>query len=829
MVSTGINPSHMLYNYWKLALRNLQKQKAFTVINVLGLSVGIACFALLLLFASNEYGFDRFHRNAHNIYRLYSLWDASLLGGREPQPYTDDYYFNNKEQPLGPALKQYFPEVEDYTHLQLAWGENLIRTGNKTIRAGWSYAEPAFFSIFDFPLVAGRKDAVLQTINDAVVTESRAVQLFGSAQNAVGRTIEVLLGTKFLPFTVSGVVKDPPVNSSIRFDIIGPWKFATAHRPDEFEVGNNWHPIVRLTYVQLRPHSRLAADRRQLDRFQRSFTPPSAWKDLGGESWKKSYPPVTLHLQPLLDIHTDSWFHGWEFTDYQIIDPRTLWVLLGIATGILLIACINFTTLAVARSASRSKEVGVRKVIGAAKRQIILQFLSEAMLLSAASAGLGLWLANSLLPGFNRLAGRQLRFSITQYPQLFLILIGVAIIAGILAGSYPALVLARFRPVEVLKNKMRIGGANRFTRSLVTFQFTLSIAFIGCTVIILQQTNYMLSKDPGFTKENIIAIDASQTDPDKTFPAFRQALLHYPQIVGVTSAAAGMGAGKGLLGYSDQGINADVNIVDTNYLSVFGMQLVAGTNLRPAAMTDSLRPVVINETFMRAMGWNPRNAVGQLIRPFQGRIAVVSGVVRDFNYESIGRPVRNQLFMSTLDKGFANFYVRVRPGELRQTLAGLDAAWHDVAPAIPLKYSFLDEDINAFYQSEQSWTRIVATAGGVSVFLACLGLLGLAAIAAVNRRKEVGVRKVLGASTRDLVVLLSKEFLLLVGIAFVIATPATWLWTKHWLQGYASRIDLHFPVLLLAGVVAVLIAAIVTIFQAMRAARINPVQSLRSE
>jgi len=819
----------MLKNYWKLALRNLQKQKAFTAINILGLSVGIAFFALLLLFASNEYGFDRFHRYAPDIYRVYSLWDQSLLEGREPQPYVDDYWFNGKEQPIAPALKQFFPEVQDFTHVQLAWGEILVRTGNKTIRAEWSYTEPSFFSIFDFPLVAGQKAAVLQTMSDAVITESRAVQLFGSVQNAVGHTIEVLLGTKFFPFTVSGVVKDPPVNSTIRFDIIGPWKFTTAHRADDFEVGNNWHPTVRMTYIQLQHGSRLAKDPQQLTRFQRSFTPPTAWKDLAGDNWKKNIPPVTLHLQPLLDIHTDTWFNGWEFTDYQRIDPQTLWILLGIATGILLIACINFTTLAIARSAARSKEVGVRKVIGAAKAQIIFQFLSEAILLSAVSAALGLALAYLLLPEFNHLANRQLQFSLIQYPQLFLLLACVAVLAGILAGSYPALVLARFRPVEVLKNKIRIGGANLFTRSLVTFQFALSIAFIGSTVVILQQTNFMLAKSPGFDKENIIAIDASQTDPDKTFPVFRQSLLVNPLIIGVTSAGAGMGAGKGLLGYSDKGINADVNIIDTNYIKVFGMHLLAGSNIRSAAMNDSLRPLVINETFMHAMGWNLNNAVGQLVRPFQGNIGIVTGVVKNFNYESLGQLVRNQLFISTPDRGFVNFYVRLRPGDPAKALALLTKAWHDVAPAVPLKYSFLDEDIKAFYQSEQTWTRIVAIAAGVSILLACLGLLGLASLAAVNRRKEVGVRKVLGASVPDLVLLLSKEFLVLVGIAFLIATPATWLWTHHWLQGYANRIDLNPAILLLAGLTALLTALLATGLQALKAANTNPIQSLRSE
>jgi putative ABC transport system permease protein len=817
----------MLKNYVKLALRQLQKQKFFAAINVFGLSAGIACFVLLLLFVGNEFGFDRFHRNAGDIYRPYIVWTNSTTGEKDPTVSTE--YDDPARKPVGPALKQFFPEVEDYAQVELAWGESLLRTGNKTIRAELSFAEPSFFSIFNFPLLEGTKAGVLHGLNDLVITESRAVQLFGSAQNAMGQPIDILLGPTHFSFKVSGVVSDPPGNSSIRFDVIGAYAFTAAHRPDDFVIGNNWHPTVNETYVRLRPGSRLAGDTKQLTRFQLSFTPRSVWKDMGYSDWKKSEPPFTLKMQPLLTIHTDTKFHAWGFTDYERIDPQTIWILLGIASGILLIACINFTTLAIARSASRSKEVGVRKVIGAGRRQIVFQFLSEAMLLSGVSALSGLLIAKGVLPWFNHLAGRQLHFSLLQYPQLFLGLTAIVLIAGILAGSYPALVLARFKPVEVLKNKLRVGGSNIFTRGLVTFQFAVSIALIGSTIVILQQTKFMLNKNPGFDKENVVAIDASQTDPDKIFDVFRQDLLNHPEVMGVTSAGAGMGKGKGLLGYSDKGINADINIIDTNYMKVMGMHLLVGGNVAPGRLNDSLRPVVINEIFMHAMGWNLTNVVGKRINPFQGDVAVVRGVVKNFNYAPLGQPVFNQVFICTGDRGYINFYVRVQPGNPAKALALIQNAWREAAPAVPLKYSFLDEDISAFYQGEQTWASIVASAGAMSIFLSCLGLLGLASLAAVNRRKEVGIRKVLGASVRELVVLLSGEFVRLVAIAFLVAAPVTWYIMHQWLQGYAARIDLHFSVLLVGGIVAVITAILAVGFQAIRAASANPVSSLRFE
>ena len=289
------------------------------------------------------------------------------------------------------------------------------------------------------------------------------------------------------------------------------------------------------------------------------------------------------------------------------LTQQSIWILLAIAAGILLIACINFTTLAIGRSAGRSKEVGVRKVIGAEKRQIIFQFLTEAILLSIASAILGLLMANTLLPWFNQLSGRDLHFSLSLHPQMNLLLIALVLIVGLLAGSYPALVLSRFKPIEVLKNKVRVGGSNLFTKSLVTFQFALSIILIVSTIIILQQTKYMLNKNPGFNKENVIAIDASETDPNKIFPLFRHAVLNHPSIVGVTSAAAGLGAGQDLLGYSDNGLSADINIIDSDYIKVLGMRLLAGKNFEPGPVNDTLKPMIINETMMKAFGWDCTN------------------------------------------------------------------------------------------------------------------------------------------------------------------------------------------------------------------------------
>jgi len=823
----------MISNYFKIALRILQKQKVFAFINVFGLSVGIACFSLLLLFAANEFSFDKFHTHAPDIYRAYVL--DELSNASHPVSLTD--YEGPTQATLGEAMKRDLPDVVNYVRLQLPWGENLVRTDKNVYRESITFADPSLFSVFSFPLKYGTVTTALHNLNDIVLTESKARQLFGS-DNVIGKTVQIQIGATFQPFNVSAVAKDIPANSTIRFDVLGTFLFALPN-PDRFIIGSNWHPIVRQTYVQLKPGSKLPDDAGQLSRFIQTYNPEFvantknyvAYMKKAGVTWKGAGLPFTFRLQPLLSIHTDAGFNGWNFTDYAKIDPKVVWILLAIAAGILLIACINFTTLAIGRSAGRSKEVGVRKVIGAEKRQVIFQFLTEALVLSIASAIIGLLLANLLLPWFNQLAGTEMHFSFTDYPLMDLLLVGVALIVGLLAGSYPAFVLSNFKPVEVLKNKIRIGGSNFFTKSLVTFQFVISIVLIVSTIIIIQQTKYLVNKNPGFDKENVIAIDASQTDPNKVFPVFKQAALRYPQVIGVTSAAAGLGAGQDFLGYSDPGTGnfADINIIDPDYLKVLGMRLIAGENLRPAPLWAKQKSIIINETMMKAYGWTPENAVGKQIKNFQGSTATVAGVVRDFNYRPLSEGIKNQAFEMSADKGFSHFYVRINAGNPSPALAAIQKAWGSAMPGVPMKYSFLDEDVDNYYKAEQRWTGIVGIAGGISIFLASLGLLGLATLAAVNRTKEIGVRKVLGASVSNIMMLISKDFLQLIFISFIIASPVAWYFMRAWLQGYASRIDIHWWVFAAAGLGAVLIALSTISYQAIKAAFTNPVKSLKSE
>jgi len=814
----------MIRNYLKIALRNLQKQKVLAFINVFGLSTGIACFVLLLLFMANELSFDKFHKNAADIYRPYVWNDA--WAGNPGIGYTD--YSGPTPMPLGEAMKKELPGVENFVRLQLPWGENLVRSDKTVLRAGLTFADPSFFSIFSFPLKYGNAATALSHLNDIVLTESMSKRLFAT-DDAIGKVVQIQIGTTFQPFLVSAISKDVRSNSTVRFDVLGNFQYA-ANNQNNFIIGSNWHPTVVQTYIQLAHGNKLATDAGRLRRFLFHFDPKLiANMKSQGLSWRGDHLPVSLRLQPLLSIHTDSAFVGWAFTDFEKINPQVIWILLVIAAGILLIACINFTTLAIGRSAGRSKEVGVRKVIGAEKGQIVFQFLTEALVLAGVSAIIGLLLANLALPWFDQLSGRELSFSLLFHSKTILLLAGAILAAGLLAGGYPAMILSGFKPVEVLKNKVKIGGANLFTKSLVTFQFVLSIVLIVSTVIILQQTRYMLAKNPGFNRENVVAIDATQTDPNKTFPVFKQQVINHPGILGAASAGAGLGAGQDFLGYTDHGLSADVNIIDPDYRKVLGMKLLAGRDLETRVAGDTINRLIINETMMKAFGWNLQDAVGQRIKGFQGGTAVVAGVVKNFNYRPLSEGVKNQVFETTADKGYTHFYVRIGKGNAVPALAIIQKAWQNAMPGVPMKYSFLDQDVNNYYTSEERWTSIVGWAGGLSIFLGCLGLLGLAALAAINRTKEFGVRKVLGASMLNIANLLLKDFLTLVLVAFLIASPLAWYFMSQWLHGYADRIQINWKVFLSAGVFAFAIALITIGYQAIRAALTNPVKSLRSE
>lgn len=814
----------MLTHYFRIAVRNLKRQKLLSFINVLGLSVGLACFSLFLLYAVNEFSFDRFHKNAANIYQVVQWNDA--FSGQESggTPYLP--------MPLGRALKNDLPDVKEFIRFRSGWEANFVRISEGDVRRiKICYADPQFFSVFSFRLKYGNAASVLQDLHSIVLTSNKAREMFGS-DNALGRVIQVKMDSAFEPFTVTGICENIPSNSSITFEMLGNFNYLEA---TDKRGADNWHRSGYFTFVELQPGSSLPDDKAKLTSIRRKYYPDEETVlHEGGLKWDEKEYPIRYALQPITKMHTNTKVDG---GDIPVARPDNIRILLAIAAGVLLIACINFTTLAIGRSAGRAKEVGVRKVIGGEKKELVLQFLLEALVLTVLSALLAFGLALMLLPYFNKLTGRELHFSFHQFPETGWMFAGLIAIVAFLSGSYPALVLSRFKPIEVLKSKVKMSGSNFFTKSLVTVQFIMSVALIISTVILLQQVNYMRSAYPGFNKENVVMIDANQTDTKKIFPLFRQYMASNRDVMGIAAAELGIGSGEGWssTGFESYGKHRQVYEyhIDNNYISVMGMQLLAGRNFDPAITADTQTSVIVNEALVRDFGWTNESAIGQPLKGYNGDNSdiapVVIGVVKDFHFRPLKEKIAPQLFQQFSSYTPFKLFVRIRPGNPAPVLAAMQDAWKKTTPDISFKYSFLDEGISNFYKEEDKWGSIIGWAGGISVFLACLGLFGLSALAAFNRTREIGIRRVLGASVTGIVRLLSSGFLKLIFIAILIASPIAWYCMHRVLEKFAYRITISYWIFIATGVLAVLIALVTIGLQAVKAGRVNPVKSLRTE
>ncbi len=811
----------MVSNYFLLAFRSLWKNKGIAAINIIGLSVGLACFALFLLDVLNEYSFDRFHPKAERLYAVYE--GIGEISGQPAQKMI------NLPMPLGPALKADLPDVERFARLQGQGEDFLVRTPNVVVEEQACFVDPAFFEMFHFPVLYGNASAALAEANNIVLTEKMAQKLFGES-NPIGKTLGINLvgGDVFEPFTVSAVLRDLPSNSTLQFGIVMPFeKFATSERGRG--IATNWGQLSMQTFVELRPGSGLAKDQTRLDQFFLKYYPDVEQTLRANALWSKPEPPVNYGLLPIQSLHHDP--------DLGV-NPSLSLILLAIGGIILLIACINFTTLAIGRSAGRAREIGVRKVVGASRGQLSRQFLVEAVLLSSLSTLVGIGLAAGLLPVFNQLTDKHLSFSFQQYPELFWLVPGLALLVGALAGSYPAFVLSGFSPLETLKSKLKIGGENWFTKSLVTFQFVLSVGLMACTFIMLRQMDFLRSKNPGFDKENVVVVSADGIeDPTKTLARFRQSLAGEPEIVGISGAELSLGAGAGLSNsrFMYQG-NPKIlfeYFIDPEYLHVLKMPLMAGRNFDPNIVQDSVTSVILNESGVRDFGWTNETAIGQVLTGYNEtdakRDPVVIGVVRDFHFRSFHEKVHPMMFTMFHDYMPRQFFVRIGSGEPQPALNQMQRAWAGVEPIIPFRFSFLDENIQKYYVAESRMSTTIGLAGGIAVFLACLGLFGLATLTTLNRTKEIGIRKVLGASVAGITGLLAKDFLKLVVIAIVIASPLAYYFMKQWLADFAYRIEISWWMFVAAGAAAITIAFLTVGFQSVKAALANPVKSLRNE
>ncbi|HEY2721956.1 MAG TPA: ABC transporter permease, partial [Chitinophagaceae bacterium] len=616
----------MFKNYFKIALRNITRQKTLAFINIFGLSVGIACFILFSLYAINEFTFDHLHKNSADTYLV-------MGGDGKPNPKAIGGYIFTP-MPLGPAMKQELPGVEqDVRYVQPY--ETFIKVNNEGRRENIAYADPSFFKVFSFKFKYGSPREAISDLHSMTLTEETAKRIFGKA-NAIGRTVQVKIENVFETFVVTAITDNPPANSSFQFSMLVNFGCLANTLEGKMDDGN-WGMNSFVTFIQLKHGSTLSSNNKLLADFKQSHFPKSS-SSVGG-----------YDLEALGDMHTNPELVGLKVSP---LNAKMIWILLSIAAGVLLIACINFTTLSIGRSVNRAKEVGVRKVIGGTRKALVIQFLTESIIFTILSTSVGLLLANILLPSFNHLSGRELSFSFTQIPQLPALIIGLVLVVSLIAGGYPALILSGFNAVQVLKSKIKLGGANFFTKALVTFQFVLSAGLIISAIIIMQQLSYMQSRSPGFEKENVVQIKAlGVANTPKIFPVLKHELSAYPQIVRSCSSDNGLGEREGMnftgFEYKGKSINISQFYIDPDFIPTLDMHLLAGRNFNPSIASDTVNAVIINEATMNELGWTKENSIGQHLAGY-GNFSVkdptVIGIVRDFNFKDLTQKVEPLLF-----------------------------------------------------------------------------------------------------------------------------------------------------------------------------------------
>jgi putative ABC transport system permease protein len=803
-------------NYLKVAIRNLVRQKLYSTIIVFGLAVGITSCLLIFLYVRHERSFDRFHANAARLYRAVITEDPPE---REPFTYVEAPY------PLAGALKEGLPGIEDAVRIHV---RNIVaQRGEQAFPERCHLVDPGFFRAFSFPLLKGDPDGVLRDPKSAVLTESAARRLFGS-EDPVGRELTLRVGERPLDFTVAGIAADPPANSSIRFGLVIPFENVREYLNPR--VFTQWLNVYFETYVLLdRPRAATETD------------------PILASLVRKSYPQdyaayVTVHLQPLTDIHLDpSVPAGFEPTGH----PLYALVLTIIAVLIMAVACVNFTTLAVGRSARRAREVGVRKTVGADRRRIVSQFLGEALLLTFSALGLGLLMTTLVLPLFGSLTGTALVLAVSPATIVFLIALMAAV--ALAAGSYPAFVLARLEPVDVIGRAPKIGGRGRLVGGLVIGQFAASIGLIVCTLVMNVQFRYLLGRDLGFDKEQVVVIPNRNPSAGRA-PAVervRNALAGRREITGVSGASTAFSGDWTLLGFNTaDGVFRQfaATAVDHDFLATMRLSLVEGRWFSREFGTDPAEALVVNESLVRYFGWTSgvgRSLPGPDFPPHR-----IIGVVRDFNFESLKNEVRPAVMVldpSTVLRGIndisqsfpirtPNFlFVRIAPGLLREGIAAMKGAWAQASPGIPDDFTFLDDDIRKQYSEVERWRKVVGFASVFTIVIAALGLVGLTALTVARRRKEIGVRKVLGASPGRILLLFSTDFGKLVLAANLVAWPVAYMAMRRWLQDFAYRAGIPAWSFILAGVAALVIALGTISWQAIRAARTDPVETIRYE
>lgn len=790
----------MLKNYLKIAWRNLIKNKAHTFINIAGLSVGLTCSLLILLWVQSELSVDAFHKNGARLYSIYE------------RQYYDNKIHGQYNTPglLAVELKKQIPEIE-YATGNSYGSESTFQVGDKILKMSGTDVGDDYLKMFSFSILQGSAQTALNSPVSIAISRKMAVDFFGSPLAAIGKTIRY---ENKNDFKVTAVFEDMSKNSSQKYDYLMNWYHFVDANGQVKDWGNNWPATV----IMLRADANPILVEKKLTHFLDNLN----------KGQKKGTFTIELGIQRFSDLYLHN-----NFVDGKIEGGRIGYVHLFtiVAIFILLIACINFMNLTTARSVKRAREIGVRKVVGAVRSVLIKQFIGESLLITSLAIIVSLVLLVLLLPVFNQITRKEIELPFNQ-AGFWLKLGGLTLITGLISGSYPALFLSSFNPVKVLKGTLKLDiGTTLFRKGLVIFQFTLSVILITATIIISRQMTYVQSANLGYDRENLIYLPMNGELIPK-YGTFKDRILGMPGIQSVTRVSnTPTIIENGTGGIQWVGKDPNVNIeftqisVGYDFVKTMKLKVLAGRDYSKSFATDSVG-YIINETALKRIGY--KDPIGQPITQW-GKPGKIIGLIKDFHFNSMHEQIRPLIIRFGEQENYGSLLIRTEPGKTKQALASLEALCRQINPAFPFTYTFSDQEYQKLYQNEQIVTKLSNAFAFLAIFISCLGLLGLAMFTAEQRVKEIGIRKVLGASVGSLFSLLSSEFLILVIIALGIALPVSWYAMNSWLQGFAYRTSLQWWMFGLSGMIIILIATVTVSFQAVKAALVNPIRSLRSE
>ncbi|MEP4532759.1 MAG: FtsX-like permease family protein [Cyclobacteriaceae bacterium] len=803
----------MFKNYIKVAYRNFLRHKVYSAINISGLAIGLTCFLLIFLYIRDELSFDKMHSKTDRIYRLLENFESEGIGEHSAsQPF-----------PVGPTLMNDFGGMIDHTVRLFNFQSPTLTLANKELDKAFNesrffFADSTFFDVFDFELIRGNKETALDNPNAILITESMVEKYFDGA-DPMGKNLEFQGGQNL---EVVGVLADAPLNAHFQFDFIASFSSLNAHYNGQLPKTWYWNPCW--TYLVLNENTTTEDLSAYFPDFVKKYFPDFVADD------------ITLELQPLTDIHLKSRL------DYEIQangNESNIYIFSAVALFVLLIATINFVNLATARASKRAKEVGVRKSLGSVKTQLVFQFVVESVVLTLLACAVALILVSLALPEFNALTEKALSLSVLLEPVMILGIIGLSLLVGLLAGFYPAFVLSSFDPVLVLKNTFKKAGGFNFRKVLVTAQFTVSIVLIIGTIVAVRQLSLLQNDDIGFNKEEILMIPVIKSPMGKHYESFKSEALKSTNVLSMTAVEEVVGAKHQVNNYRFEGMEQSKPFphfhVRHDFTSTFDIPMVVGRDYDMTMITDDSLALVVNEKLVQTMGWGtPQDALGKRFYFGDELRGKVIGVVKDYNFVSKHHPIAP--FVLTLNSqpwAFNLFikYVAVKvDGEnITNAINDLDVAWSQFIPNRPFDYFFLDDRLNDSYKAEQKLSTVTLIFSGLAILVACLGLFGLATFSIEQRRKEIGVRKVLGISSSQLMVLLSSEFLFLILISFLIAVPISYVALREWLTDFAYRIDIGVWPYVIACFITFLVALVTISYHAFRAIRINPAETLKYE